>query len=185
MRRLSSLVIAAAIASLGIASGSAGTAHAAGNACVNKNGAGMSMGGDMNDMNHGNMGRKNEKNMKMNSSRHSMGTSCPTVAGAREVPIVGDGFAFSPNEITVGAGKDITIALTAEDVGHDVYVKGIGHVVHAEAGDTEKGGIRIDEPGTYKFWCTVAGHKKAGMTGRRPPPDAGLRRDGELRGRRG
>ena len=37
--------------------------------------------------------------------------------------------------------------------------------MHAKAGKTAMGGLRIDEAGTYKFWCTVAGHKKAGMTG--------------------
>ena len=41
----------------------------------------------------------------------------------------------------------------------------VGHVVHAKAGKTAMGGLRIDEPGTYRFWCTEKGHKKAGMTG--------------------
>jgi uncharacterized cupredoxin-like copper-binding protein len=59
----------------------------------------------------------------------------------------------------------VTIALTASDVAHDVYVKRIGHVVHAKAGKTAKGGLRIKKAGTYKFWCTIQGHRQAGMAG--------------------
>ncbi len=107
------------------------------------------------------MGSKTSSKSKGKSSKHS----CPTVAGAREVSITGDAFMFAPMTISATAGEDITIALTADDIAHDVYVEGVGHVVHAKAGKTAMGGLRIDEPGTYEFWCTEKGHKKAGMTG--------------------
>ena len=92
-------------------------------------------------------------------------TPCPTVAGARTIPVTASGFAFSPTAITIGAGEDVTIALTADDLAHDVEVKGYGHVVHAKRGRTAVGGLRIDTPGTYRFWCTVPGHRKSGMVG--------------------
>lgn len=92
--------------------------------------------------------------------------NCPTVKGARVVRLTGDRFQFVPKSITMAAGEDITVRLSSGDIAHDVYVRGFGHVVHATAGRTARGGLRIDEPGTYKFWCTVANHKKAGMTGR-------------------
>ena len=101
----------------------------------------------------------------MDMDHGSESTNCRTVKGARVVRVTGDRFQFMPKNITVAAGEDVTIRLSSGDIAHDFYVKGIGHVVHAKAGQTARGGLRIDEPGTYKFWCTVANHKKAGMTG--------------------
>jgi heme/copper-type cytochrome/quinol oxidase subunit 2 len=67
--------------------------------------------------------------------------------------------------LQVLVGEDVTIALTSKDTAHDLYVKGLGHIVHAAKGETAKGGLRIDRPGTYQFWCTVSGHKEGGMRG--------------------
>jgi len=117
---------------------------------------GMDMGSDSKSM-----GSKTSSKSKNKSATHS----CPTVVGAREVSITGDAFMFAPVTISAAAGEDVTIVLTAEDIAHDVFVEGVGHVVHAKAGKTAMGGLRITEPGTYRFWCTERGHKKAGMTG--------------------
>jgi plastocyanin len=95
----------------------------------------------------------------------SMDKNRPVVAGARVIPVTGDAFAFTPNTITIAAGENVTIKLTAQDVEHDVYVKGLGHVVHAKAEKAARGGLRIKKAGTYRFWCTVSGHKQAGMVG--------------------
>jgi uncharacterized cupredoxin-like copper-binding protein len=112
---------------------------------------------------HDTMNMAGKKNQT--AGMNSMGGNCPTVEGAREIAVVGDAFTFTPTEITIASGEDVTIALTADDIAPDFYGKGVGHIVHAKTGKTAMGGLRIDEPGTYKFWCTVAGHKKAGMTG--------------------
>jgi plastocyanin len=103
--------------------------------------------------------------MDMGDSKHPMEKNCPVVAGAREIAVTGNDFTFSPAQITMAAGNTVTIALTADDIAHDFYVKGIGHVVHAKAGKTARASIRIKKCGTYKFWCTILGHKKQGMTG--------------------
>ncbi len=86
-------------------------------------------------------------------------------AGAREIPVEAGALSFTPNRLQLVAGEDVTIVLTSIDIEHDFYVSGVGHVVHAAAGKTAKGGLIIDEPGTYKFWCTVTGHKQGGMVG--------------------
>ena len=112
---------------------------------------------------HGEHG--SDMDMDMDMDNGSSSTNCPTVKGARIIRVTGDRFQFIPKNLTVTAGEDVTIRLSSDDITHDFYVKGIGHVVHAKAGQTARGGLRIDEPGTYKFWCTVPNHKKAGMTG--------------------
>ena len=42
-----------------------------------------------------------------------------------------------------------------------------GNEVHAHLKSGESGLVRlkVSEAGTYEFWCTVAGHKEAGMKG--------------------
>ncbi len=96
------------------------------------------------------------------SKRHE---SAPTVPGAREIEVSAKSFEFTPDEITVGAGEDVTIVLRSTDILHDLVVKREGHIVSAKAKKTKRGGLRIDEPGTYRFWCSIPGHRKAGMVG--------------------
>lgn len=89
----------------------------------------------------------------------------PVVEGAREIKIKAGRFRYKPKTITIAAGEDVTIAMKSTDLFHDFVVKGHGHVVGAERKKTGTGGLRIDEPGTYKFYCSVKGHKAAGMKG--------------------
>jgi len=89
----------------------------------------------------------------------------PTVDGAREVKVKAGRFRYKPKKITVSAGEDVTIVMRSTDLFHDFVVKGIGHVVGADRKKTAEGGLRIDEPGKYKFWCSVPGHRAAGMKG--------------------
>jgi plastocyanin len=91
--------------------------------------------------------------------------NAPTTPGAREIEVTAGRFRFKPNEIAVAAGEEVTIVMRSTDLYHDFFVKGQGHVVGAKAKKTKEGGLRIDEPGTSKFWCTVEGHRAAGMKG--------------------
>jgi plastocyanin len=87
------------------------------------------------------------------------------VPGARQIRVTANALTFSPKVLQVLAGEDVTIALTSKDTAHDLFVKGVGHVVHAAKGETARGGLRVDERGTYDFWCTVDGHRAGGMRG--------------------
>jgi plastocyanin len=102
------------------------------------------------------------------NSATSMGgheKNAPVHAGAREITVNATSFAFSPGEITLRPEEEVTIVLQSQRLFHDFVVQGKGHAVGANAGKTEKGGLRIDKPGTYKFWCSVSGHRSAGMEG--------------------
>jgi len=96
------------------------------------------------------------------SKRHR---TAPTAPGAREIEVRATSFEFTPDEIAVAAGEDVTIVLRSADTLHDFVVKRVGHVVSAKAKKTRRGGLRIDEPGRYRFWCSIPGHRSAGMVG--------------------
>lgn len=91
--------------------------------------------------------------------------STPVADGARRVEVAATSFEFDPEEITVTAGEDVAIVLTSDDLLHDFAIDGIDVHVAADRGETAEGGLRVDEPGEYAYYCTIAGHREAGMEG--------------------
>lgn len=89
----------------------------------------------------------------------------PVADGARRIEVTARSFEFEPDEITVTAGEDVAIVLTSEDLLHDFAIDELDAHVAADADETNEGGLRADEPGRYTFYCTVAGHRDAGMEG--------------------
>jgi uncharacterized cupredoxin-like copper-binding protein len=109
---------------------------------------------------------------------------------ATEVAVEMTDFAYSPSSITFPAGQPVT--LTVENIGnieHDFVVQKIdatteviqdsgsdAHHAHGEeqnydlhvsagAGETSILQLTVSEPGTYEIFCSVEGHKEAGMIG--------------------
>lgn len=74
--------------------------------------------------------------------------------------------AFDTNTITVKPGDTITLTNNGF-LQHDLYVDGLGIETELLSnGESQTITIPADaEPGDYEFWCTVAGHKEAGMQG--------------------
>lgn len=98
---------------------------------------------------------------------------------------------FVPDSITIQAGQTVRLVLTNSDKGteHDLASddlplsmiqgggNGGGHgsttgtyapimlAVHAKDGETSSVIFKADTPGTYNIYCTIAGHKDAGMVG--------------------
>lgn len=89
----------------------------------------------------------------------------PVAEGAREIEVVAGDFAFDPADITAEAGEDLAIALTSDDMLHDFTIEELDFHVAAEPGDTATGGVAAVEPGTYTYFCSVPGHRNAGMEG--------------------
>jgi plastocyanin len=97
------------------------------------------------------------------------GGSTTTAAGAvagTQLQVVAKSFAFDPSTITVKSGDNATIVLTAKDLPHDFTVTELGIHVHADGGRTVKGAVAFDKPGTYTYFCSIAGHREAGMVGK-------------------
>lgn len=75
-----------------------------------------------------------------------------------------DSLKFEPDELEADAGE-ITIALTSGSLVHDIVIEEAGDTEVVEArGGTQVGSIELDA-GTYTFYCSVAGHRTAGMEG--------------------
>lgn len=89
----------------------------------------------------------------------------PVSADARRIEVTANSFEFDPDEIRVDAGENVAIVLTSEDILHDFTIDELDAHVAAERGQTEEGGFTADEPGRYTYYCTVAGHRDAGMEG--------------------
>jgi plastocyanin len=94
----------------------------------------------------------------------------PPIDGAPELPISADNFAFSPARIELTTGRPVVnVALSSADIPHDLTVDEIGfHLAAepAEPGETAIGGLAgwaFGEPGTYVGYCSVPGHREAGM----------------------
>jgi uncharacterized cupredoxin-like copper-binding protein len=110
---------------------------------------------------------------------------------APSISVVGtDGLAFEPAAHAVQAGDAIELVLRSESgVEHDLIVEGAGdvgsafdqggghshdddelvpedlHVAHALAGEEARSLFTISEPGTYEVYCSIPGHREAGMVG--------------------
>lgn len=114
-----------------------------------------------------------------------------TPEAATELTVTGtDALAFEPDALVVPAGAEITVTFTSEPaVEHDLVIAGVAdvatagdeghgahggeddhqeddgdlHVAHADAGQTVTATFTVEEPGTYPVYCSVPGHRQAGM----------------------
>lgn len=96
---------------------------------------------------------------------HEHDEASPVADGARRVEVGSTSFEFEPSVITVTAGEDVAISLSSDDILHDFTIDEVDVHVAADRGETVDGGLRVDEPGTYTYYCTVPGHREAGMEG--------------------
>jgi len=96
----------------------------------------------------------------------------------RQINVLARSYAFKPNRIEIVAGETVKIRLKSTDTFHDFAVK-IGKkakvVVSASGGKSKTKSLQVKKPGTYTFYCTVPGHRSAGMVGKlivtkAPPP---------------
>ena len=106
-----------------------------------------------------------------------------TITRGAKVAVRGtDRLAFEPDEFTIPAAEEVTLELTAGLVEHDFVVERAAddgtveedqmdtgddsddlHVAHADEGETVTATFTIDKAGTYVVYCSVPGHRDAGM----------------------
>ena len=64
-------------------------------------------------------------------------------------------FAYAPAEIAVNPGDRVTIEFKAADVVHGLYLDGYSLDLIAEPGQTARLTFVADQPGTFRFRCSV------------------------------
>jgi plastocyanin len=89
-------------------------------------------------------------------------------ASALEIETASSGLAFASKSATAKAGK-VTVDFTnGQPIPHDVAIESAGGEVIGQTETTAEGSDSTEvelEPGTYTFFCTVPGHREAGMEG--------------------
>jgi uncharacterized cupredoxin-like copper-binding protein len=91
--------------------------------------------------------------------------NAPVPAGARVIDVQAQSFEFTPAKVDVTAGEAIAIKLSSSDTFHDFTIQGKGYITGADQGKSAEGGFKISKPGKYTFYCSVPGHRQAGMVG--------------------
>ena len=83
--------------------------------------------------------------------------------------------AFDPKELSIAANTDVTVTITNKgNLQHDFAIDALGIKTDLlNAGNSTTVTINA-APGTYEYYCTVTGHKEAGMVGTLTVEEAGL-----------
>ena len=115
----------------------------------------------------------------------------PPPPATRNIPVTGtDDLRFEPDSLTVPISEEVTLTFSAETgIEHDFVVEdaadvgmaevddaahssedddghadgGDLHVAHADPGQTTTATFHINDPGTYTVYCSIPGHRQAGM----------------------
>ena len=86
--------------------------------------------------------------------------------GVKEIRVQGGDFWLEPTSIIVNKGDRVKIIF--ENGGsniHDLGIDGYGRTQIISAGSTDTIEFVADKAGTFDMWCSVAGHREAGMEG--------------------
>ena len=74
-------------------------------------------------------------------------------------------FFFDPDTVTTSAGStEIVIDNSGGVVEHDFTLDELGIEIYASPGDTVSEVVDL-EAGSYEFYCSIPGHREAGMEG--------------------
>jgi uncharacterized cupredoxin-like copper-binding protein len=103
------------------------------------------------------------------------GAACGDDGGGRDLAAVAGptsprlelaavGMAYDPDAIAVEAGTVEVVFRNDDDILHDLRIEDQPFVLEARAGDTETAQVSL-EPGRYAIYCSIPGHREAGMEG--------------------
>lgn len=88
-----------------------------------------------------------------------------TAIPAQTVSVKAFSFGFSPSTIKLTKDQRVTLELTSLDVAHTFTVDNLGIDMKVQGGETISIEYVPKEVGEFEFYCSVPGHKEAGMVG--------------------
>jgi nitrite reductase (NO-forming) len=91
--------------------------------------------------------------------------NAPVKKGAREIDVTAQNYSFTPSSLDVTSSENVAVVLHSKDQTHDFAIQGKGVIVEVDGGKTAKGGFQLTKPGKYTFYCSIPGHRAAGMVG--------------------
>ena len=81
-----------------------------------------------------------------------------------ELTLIGTEFAYDPMTSSIVAGGTLTLDNTGSVI-HNIEIEGVaGFLIEADAGAEDSAVVDVD-PGSYVIFCSIAGHREAGMEG--------------------
>ena len=102
---------------------------------------------------------------RTNVQGESTATAVPA-GPVKEFMVNGTNFAFDPKIITVKKGDTIKITFKDTDGAHNLVINGYNvstNVIGEGSQDTIQ--FVADKAGTFEYYCSVGGHREAGMVG--------------------
>ncbi len=97
------------------------------------------------------------------SSDGTTARETPAAEGATRVEITAGSLRFEPDAIDIRPRQEVAIVLRSADIEHDLVIDAVDFHLQVGAGQRREGGLRIDTAGTYSAYCSVPGHRAAGM----------------------
>ncbi|EKD65360.1 MAG: hypothetical protein ACD_50C00112G0004 [uncultured bacterium] len=105
-----------------------------------------------------------EANMQSNDTIES--TDSEAQANLKEFTIESRGLSFTPDEIRVNVGDTVRIKYKNTVGTHDFTIEELGvQSSLIDAGEEATVQFVADKAGAYEFFCSVPGHREAGMKG--------------------
>lgn len=94
------------------------------------------------------------------------GSTASPADTVKEVTLAAAEFAYDPNSIEVAAGSRLKITLENKGtLEHDFTIDSLSVKLLAPIGQSPSFTTGELTAGTYDFYCSIPGHKEAGMTG--------------------
>jgi plastocyanin len=89
-------------------------------------------------------------------------------AEAPEIELQASEFSYDVTNLEIEAGQPVTIVLHNDGfLEHDITIEGFEALggAHTQPGEVAAFTVAIDQPGEYRYYCTIPGHLEAGMEG--------------------
>ena len=92
--------------------------------------------------------------------------TAPTPRASADLSVTATEFAFDQPTLRVEPGQRVHLSLNNRGViEHNLHVDGAPAVLDAKPGQIAQADVAFDQPGTYEFFCSIPGHREAGMNG--------------------